>query len=93
MDTIDGMRTFLAVVSEPPSSSPPAGLASVEGSAGPAVGSGVGAASATGAAASVGSAANFMLPRKAHAGKKIDIGEIQSVRIDVLTETSWVVPA
>ncbi|MGD1970583.1 MAG: MBL fold metallo-hydrolase [Desulfobacterales bacterium] len=44
---------------------------------------------ATGAAASVGSAANFMLPRKAHAKKKVDIGEIKSVRIDVLSETSW----
>ena len=44
---------------------------------------------ATGAAASVGSAANFMLPRKAHARKKVDIGEIKSVRIDVLSETSW----
>ena len=42
-----------------------------------------------GAAASVGTAANFMLPRKAHARKKADIGEIKSVRIDVLSETSW----
>jgi 7,8-dihydropterin-6-yl-methyl-4-(beta-D-ribofuranosyl)aminobenzene 5'-phosphate synthase len=44
---------------------------------------------ATGAAASVGSAANFMLPRKAHARKKLDIGEIKNLKIDVLTETSW----
>jgi 7,8-dihydropterin-6-yl-methyl-4-(beta-D-ribofuranosyl)aminobenzene 5'-phosphate synthase len=40
---------------------------------------------ATGFAASVGGA----LPRSASARKKVDIGEIKSVKIDVLTETSW----
>jgi len=40
---------------------------------------------ATGVAASVGGA----LPRSASARKKIDLGEIKSVKIDVLTETSW----
>ena len=44
---------------------------------------------ASGMAVSMGTSANFMLPRKAHAKKKIDIGEIQSLRVDVLTETSW----
>lgn len=44
---------------------------------------------ASGLAASVAGSANFMLPRKAHAAKKVDIGEVQSVRVDVLTETSW----
>ena len=44
---------------------------------------------ASGVAASMGTSANFMLPRKAHAKKKVDIGEIQSLRVDVLTETSW----
>jgi 7,8-dihydropterin-6-yl-methyl-4-(beta-D-ribofuranosyl)aminobenzene 5'-phosphate synthase len=40
---------------------------------------------ATGFAASVGGA----LPRSANAAKKVDLGEIKSVKIDVLTETSW----
>lgn len=40
---------------------------------------------ATGFAASVGGA----LPRSASAAKKVDLGEIKSVKIDVLTETSW----
>jgi 7,8-dihydropterin-6-yl-methyl-4-(beta-D-ribofuranosyl)aminobenzene 5'-phosphate synthase len=44
---------------------------------------------ATGVAASVGSTANLMLPQKAHARKKVDLGEIKNVRIDVLSETSW----
>jgi 7,8-dihydropterin-6-yl-methyl-4-(beta-D-ribofuranosyl)aminobenzene 5'-phosphate synthase len=44
---------------------------------------------ASGMAVSMGTSANFMLPRKAHAKQKIDIGEIQSLRVDVLTETSW----
>jgi 7,8-dihydropterin-6-yl-methyl-4-(beta-D-ribofuranosyl)aminobenzene 5'-phosphate synthase len=44
---------------------------------------------ATGVAASVAGSANFMLPRKAHAAKKVSIGEVKSVKVDVLTETSW----
>jgi 7,8-dihydropterin-6-yl-methyl-4-(beta-D-ribofuranosyl)aminobenzene 5'-phosphate synthase len=40
---------------------------------------------ATGVAASVGGA----LPRSASAAKKVDLGAIKSVKIDVLTETSW----
>ncbi len=40
---------------------------------------------ATGVAASVGGA----LPQSASARKKLDLGEIKSVKIDVLTETSW----
>lgn len=40
---------------------------------------------ATGVAASVGGA----LPRSASARKKVDLGEVKSVKIDVLTETSW----
>ncbi len=44
---------------------------------------------ATGAAASLGGAGGVLLPRKASAGGKLDIGEIKSVKIDVLTETSW----
>ena len=44
---------------------------------------------AGGVAASMGSAANFMRPRIAEAGKKSDIGEIKSIKVDVLTETSW----
>lgn len=44
---------------------------------------------ASGLAASVAGSANFMLPRKAHARKRVDIGEVKSVKIDVLTETSW----
>jgi len=44
---------------------------------------------ATGVAASVGTSASLMLPRKAQAKKKVDLGEVKSVRVDVLTETSW----
>lgn len=44
---------------------------------------------ATGVAASLAGGADLMLPRKSQAAKKIDIGQIKSVRIDVLTETSW----
>jgi 7,8-dihydropterin-6-yl-methyl-4-(beta-D-ribofuranosyl)aminobenzene 5'-phosphate synthase len=44
---------------------------------------------ASGVAASVAGSTNFMLPRKANAAKKIDIGEVKSVKVDVLTETSW----
>jgi 7,8-dihydropterin-6-yl-methyl-4-(beta-D-ribofuranosyl)aminobenzene 5'-phosphate synthase len=44
---------------------------------------------ASGVAASMAGSANFMLPQKAHAAKKVDIGEVKSVKIDVLTETSW----
>jgi 7,8-dihydropterin-6-yl-methyl-4-(beta-D-ribofuranosyl)aminobenzene 5'-phosphate synthase len=40
-------------------------------------------------AASVAGSTNFMLPRKAHAAKRIDIGQVKSVKVDVLTETSW----
>jgi len=40
---------------------------------------------ATGVAASVGGA----LPQSASARKKLDLGEVKSVKIDVLTETSW----
>ncbi len=43
---------------------------------------------ATGAGASLSGAAGWMVPR-AEAGKKLDIGEIKSVKVDVLTETSW----
>ncbi len=42
---------------------------------------------ASGLAASM--AGNVMLPRKAEAAKKVDIGAIKDLRIDVLTETSW----
>ena len=42
---------------------------------------------ATGIAASVTGAG--VLTREAEAAKKLDIGEIKSVKIDVLTETSW----
>jgi 7,8-dihydropterin-6-yl-methyl-4-(beta-D-ribofuranosyl)aminobenzene 5'-phosphate synthase len=41
---------------------------------------------ATGLAASVSGA---VMPRGADAAKKIDIGEIKGLKIDVLTETSW----
>lgn len=44
---------------------------------------------AGGVAASVGGAANLVLPQRADAKKKTDIGEIKSVKVDVLTETSW----
>jgi 7,8-dihydropterin-6-yl-methyl-4-(beta-D-ribofuranosyl)aminobenzene 5'-phosphate synthase len=44
---------------------------------------------ATGVAASVAGSANFMLPSKAQAAKKVNIGEVKSVKVDVLTETSW----
>ena len=44
---------------------------------------------ATGIAASMASASGIVLPGKAEAAKKIDIGEIKSLKIDVLTETSW----
>ena len=40
---------------------------------------------ATGVAASV----SGTLPRSASAAKKVDLGEIKSVKVDVLTETSW----
>jgi 7,8-dihydropterin-6-yl-methyl-4-(beta-D-ribofuranosyl)aminobenzene 5'-phosphate synthase len=42
-----------------------------------------------GGAASLAGGANFMLPRKSHAAKKVDFGTIKDMRIDVLTETSW----
>ena len=41
---------------------------------------------ATGIAASM---AGAVIPREAEAAKKIDIGEIKGLKIDVLTETSW----
>jgi 7,8-dihydropterin-6-yl-methyl-4-(beta-D-ribofuranosyl)aminobenzene 5'-phosphate synthase len=41
---------------------------------------------ATGIAASM---AGAVIPGKAEAAKKIDIGEIKGLKIDVLTETSW----
>ena len=44
---------------------------------------------ATGIAASMAGASGVVLPGKAEAAKKIDIGEIKSLKIDVLTETSW----
>ncbi|MCG6893480.1 MAG: MBL fold metallo-hydrolase [Desulfobacteraceae bacterium] len=44
---------------------------------------------ATGVAASVAGTAGVMTPRRAEAGKKLDIGEIKGLKIDVLTETSW----
>lgn len=44
---------------------------------------------ASGVAASLPTSANFLLTRKAEAAKKADIGQIKSVKIDVLTETSW----
>jgi 7,8-dihydropterin-6-yl-methyl-4-(beta-D-ribofuranosyl)aminobenzene 5'-phosphate synthase len=40
---------------------------------------------ATGLAASV----SGTLPQSASARKKVDLGEIKSVKVDVLTETSW----
>ena len=40
----------------------------------------------TGIAASMTGA---VIPNKAEAAKKLDIGEIKGVKIDVLTETSW----
>jgi 7,8-dihydropterin-6-yl-methyl-4-(beta-D-ribofuranosyl)aminobenzene 5'-phosphate synthase len=43
---------------------------------------------ATGAGASLTGSTGWMLPR-AEASKKADIGEIKSVKVDVLTETSW----
>jgi len=42
---------------------------------------------ATGIAASA--AGGLALPRKAEAAKKVDFGQIQGLKIDVLTETSW----
>lgn len=42
---------------------------------------------ASGLAASM--AGGVMLPGKAEAAKKVDLGEIKDLRIDVLTETSW----
>ena len=42
---------------------------------------------ATGVAASMTGAG--VLTREAEAAKKIDIGEVKSVKVDVLTETSW----
>jgi 7,8-dihydropterin-6-yl-methyl-4-(beta-D-ribofuranosyl)aminobenzene 5'-phosphate synthase len=44
---------------------------------------------AGGVAASMGAAANLVLPHKSEAGKKSNIGEIKSLKVDVLTETSW----
>ncbi|MBW2040937.1 MAG: MBL fold metallo-hydrolase [Deltaproteobacteria bacterium] len=44
---------------------------------------------AGGLAASVAGTAGMMLPKEAAGAKKIDIGEIKGVKIDVLTETSW----
>ena len=44
---------------------------------------------ATGVAASVAGTSGVMFPGEAEAAKKLDIGEIKSLRIDVLTETSW----
>jgi 7,8-dihydropterin-6-yl-methyl-4-(beta-D-ribofuranosyl)aminobenzene 5'-phosphate synthase len=44
---------------------------------------------ASGLAASMAGAPGVLLTRKASAAKKIDIGEIKDLRIDVLTETSW----
>jgi 7,8-dihydropterin-6-yl-methyl-4-(beta-D-ribofuranosyl)aminobenzene 5'-phosphate synthase len=44
---------------------------------------------ASGVAASMAGSANFMLARKAHAAKKVAVGEVKSVKVDVLTETSW----
>ena len=44
---------------------------------------------ASGVAASVAGSTNFLLASKAQAAKKIDIGEVKSVKVDVLTETSW----
>jgi 7,8-dihydropterin-6-yl-methyl-4-(beta-D-ribofuranosyl)aminobenzene 5'-phosphate synthase len=42
---------------------------------------------ASGLAASI--ASTGVMPRKAEAAKKITFGEVKSVKIDVLTETSW----
>ena len=44
---------------------------------------------ATGVAASMAGTTSVMFPGEAEAAKKLDIGEIKSVKIDVLTETSW----
>ena len=41
---------------------------------------------ATGIAASMTGA---VIPNRAEAAKKLDIGEIKGLKIDVLTETSW----
>ena len=43
---------------------------------------------ATGLAASVAGTTGIF-PREAEARKKLDIGEIKNLKIDVLTETSW----
>jgi 7,8-dihydropterin-6-yl-methyl-4-(beta-D-ribofuranosyl)aminobenzene 5'-phosphate synthase len=44
---------------------------------------------AAGIAASVAGPMSGMLVKKAEAGEKVDFGEIKSVKVDVLTETSW----
>ena len=41
------------------------------------------------AATGIAASAAGTIPRMAEARKKIDIGEIKSVKVDVLTETSW----
>jgi len=41
------------------------------------------------AAAGIAASAGGMMPHVAEARKKVDIGEIKSLKIDVLTETSW----
>ena len=42
---------------------------------------------AAGAAASV--AGTGVIPKPAHAAGKVDFGQVKSVKVDVLTETSW----
>jgi 7,8-dihydropterin-6-yl-methyl-4-(beta-D-ribofuranosyl)aminobenzene 5'-phosphate synthase len=44
---------------------------------------------AGGLAASMAGAGGLVAPNQAEAGKRIDIGEIKGLKIDVLTETSW----
>jgi len=41
------------------------------------------------AATGIAASASGIIPQVAEARKKVDIGEIKSVKIDVLTETSW----